>query len=130
MFQSLHLYLRRSIIQACLYALTLVCILFLFLSVNLKAQLQNNNNKTVAAPWVPDLGNGNYKNPVIYADYSDPDVIRVDDDFYLVASSFDQIPGLPILHSKDLINWKVIGHALLRQQTYDVYSKTRHGGGI
>ena len=80
--------------------------------------------------WVPDLGNGKYKNPVIFADYSDPDVIRVGSDYYLVASSFDQIPGLPILHSKDLVNWKIIGHALLKQPPYDVYSKTQHGAGV
>ena len=43
--------------------------------------------------WVPDLGNGKYKNPIIFADYSDPDVCRVGDDYYLVASSFDAVPG-------------------------------------
>jgi beta-xylosidase len=43
-----------------------------------------------------------YTNPIIDADYSDPDVIRVGNDFYLTASSFNCIPGLPILHSKDL----------------------------
>ena len=51
--------------------------------------------------WVADNGDGTYKNPIIHADYSDPDVIRVGDDFYLVASSFNAVPGLPILHSKD-----------------------------
>ena len=43
--------------------------------------------------WVPELGNGRYKNPIIFADYSDPDVIRVEDDFYMVASSFKAAPG-------------------------------------
>ena len=61
--------------------------------------------------WVADNGNGTYKNPVINADYSDPDAIRVGDDYYMISSSFTQIPGLPILHSKDLVNWKLIGHA-------------------
>src|SRR5699024_12009130 len=69
--------------------------------------------------WVPDLGNGKYKNPIIFADYSDPDVCRVGDDYYLVASSFDAVPGLPILHSKDLVNWTIIGHALMRHFPYD-----------
>ena len=64
--------------------------------------------------WVADNGNGTYKNPVINADYSDPDAIRVGDDFYIVSSSFNHVPGLPILHSKDLVNWELIGHALLR----------------
>jgi beta-xylosidase len=66
----------------------------------------------VSKVWVSDNKNGTYKNPVLYADYSDPDACRVGDDYYLVASSFDGIPGLPILHSKDLINWTIIGHAL------------------
>lgn len=63
-------------------------------------------------PWQPDLGDGTYQNPVLYADYSDPDVIRVGDDFYLTASSFNCTPGLPLLHSRDLVNWTLIGHAL------------------
>jgi hypothetical protein len=61
----------------------------------------------VSKVWVADNGDGTYKNPVIYADYSDPDAIRVGDDYYLVASSFDAVPGLPILHSKDLVNWRI-----------------------
>jgi len=55
---------------------------------------------------------GTYRNPVLHADWSDPDVIRVGDDFYLVASSFHRVPGLPILHSRDLVNWSIIGHGL------------------
>ena len=51
-------------------------------------------------------------NPVLFADYSDPDVIRVGDDFYLVSSSFANVPGLPVLHSRDLVNWTIVGHAL------------------
>ncbi|MFI6482270.1 family 43 glycosylhydrolase [Nonomuraea sp. NPDC050663] len=53
-----------------------------------------------------------YRNPVLNADWSDPDVIRVGRDFYLTASSFTKVPGLPILHSRDLVNWTVIAHAL------------------
>ena len=63
-------------------------------------------------PWNPDLGDGTYRNPIIYADYSDPDVVRVGDDFYMVASSFNTSPGLPILHSRDLVNWTLINHAV------------------
>jgi len=55
--------------------------------------------------------NDTYTNPIIPADYSDPDVIRVGDDFYLTASSFNCVPGLPILHSKDLVNWRIIAYA-------------------
>jgi beta-xylosidase len=75
-------------------------------------------------------GDGSYKNPIIHADYSDPDVIRVGDDFYLTASSFNCVPGLPILHSKDLVNWKIIGHALRRMPPDDVFSKPQHGNGV
>ena len=67
-----------------------------------------------AAPWVADQGDGTFKNPVLFADYSDPDVIRVGDDFYLTSSSFSNVPGLPILHSRDLVNWRIIGHAIER----------------
>lgn len=65
-----------------------------------------------AYPWVPDGGDGTYFNPILHADYSDPDVIRVGEDYYLVASSFNCTPGLPILHSRDLVNWRLIGHAV------------------
>lgn len=53
----------------------------------------------------PDNGNGTYTNPVINADYSDPDACAVGEDYYLTASSFNCIPGLPILHSQDMVNW-------------------------
>ncbi|MEZ4893382.1 MAG: family 43 glycosylhydrolase [Saprospiraceae bacterium] len=49
--------------------------------------------------WLPDLQDGRYRNPIIYADYSDPDVIRVGKEYYMTASSFNCTPGLPILHS-------------------------------
>ncbi|WP_433902616.1 glycoside hydrolase family 43 protein [Sphingobacterium puteale] len=80
--------------------------------------------------WNPDLGNGKFKNPIINADYSDPDAIRVGDDYYMTASSFNHSPGLPILHSKDMVNWTIIGHALLRQVPEAVFSKVQHGGGV
>jgi beta-xylosidase len=73
---------------------------------------------------------GTYTNPIIDADYSDPDVIRVGDDFYLTASSFNCIPGLPILHSRDLVNWKIIGHALQEQRPLDEFDRPQHGNGV
>jgi beta-xylosidase len=79
--------------------------------------------------WEPDLGNGYFKNPVIFADYSDPDVIRVGDDFYLVASSFNCVPGLPVLHSKDLVNWNITGHVFDLQPPFKVFDKPQHGNG-
>lgn len=53
-----------------------------------------------------------YKNPVLYADYSDPDVIRVGEDYYMVASSFTYLPGVPLLHSKDLVHWELINYCV------------------
>jgi len=86
--------------------------------------------KYVSKVWVADQGNGTYKNPVLNADYSDPDAIRVGNDYYLVASSFEDIPGLPILHSNDLVNWSIIGHALTKQPPFDHFNKPRHGDGV
>lgn len=85
---------------------------------------------SVSKVWVSDNGDGTYKNPIINADYSDPDAIRVGDDYYLVSSSFEDIPGLPVLHSKDLVNWTIIGHALKRQPPYEHFSKPQHGNGV
>ena len=60
----------------------------------------------------PETKAETYRNPVLYADYSDPDVIRVGKDYYLAASSFHLSPGLPILHSRDLVHWSIVGHVL------------------
>lgn len=80
--------------------------------------------------WCPDNGDGTYTNPVLYADYSDPDVCAVGEDYYLTASSFNCIPGLPILHSKDLVNWQIIGYALQEQEPKELFDKPQHGKGV
>jgi beta-xylosidase len=80
--------------------------------------------------WLPDNGDGSYTNPIIHADYSDPDLIRVGDDFYLTASSFNTAPGLPILHSKDLVNWKIIAHVFQQQVPRSVFAQPQHGNGV
>lgn len=84
----------------------------------------------ISKVWVADQGNGTYKNPILNADYSDPDAIRVGDDYYLVSSSFEHMPGLPILHSKDLVNWTIINHALQKQIPENVFKRPRHGNGV
>jgi beta-xylosidase len=81
-------------------------------------------------PWVADLGDGRYQNPVLYADWSDPDAVRVGRYFYLVASTFNRIPGLPILRSTDLVNWTIIGHALTELEPRDHFSVPQHGNGV
>lgn len=80
-------------------------------------------------PWVADQGDGTYVNPILHADYSDPDVIRVGSDFYMTASSFGHIPGLPILHSKDLINWRIINYAI-KEMPLRNYNQPQHGNGV
>ncbi|HWA24175.1 MAG TPA: glycoside hydrolase 43 family protein [Lacunisphaera sp.] len=82
------------------------------------------------APWIPDQGDGTYKNPVLFADYSDPDAIRVGDDYYLTSSSFLCAPGLPILHSRDLVNWTIINHVFAVQPPAEHFAKPRHGQGV
>ena len=78
---------------------------------------------------MPDLGDGRFRNPVIFADYSDPDVARMGDDYYLVASSFNATPALPILHSRDLVNWTIVGHAASRLPS-PRYDTPQHGQGV
>ncbi len=93
------------------------------------------NGYSQSKVWQADLGNGEFQNPVLHADYSDPDVIRVGDDYYMTASSFNCVPGLPILHSKDLVNWTIVNYAL--QDLYldgvtpsNFYDTPQHGKGV
>ena len=103
-------------------------ILFLFTTSLLFSQ---GNTDVVSQPvWVSDNGNGTYTNPILNTDYSDPDVIRVKDKFYMTASSFNCIPGLPILESNDLVNWKLIGYGLSKQIPTYVFDKVQHGKGV
>ena len=71
-----------------------------------------NAEPYVSQVWKADLGNGKFQNPILYADYSDPDVCAAPDGFYMTASSFNCMPGLPVLYSSDLVNWTIVGHAL------------------
>lgn len=89
-----------------------------------------NEATYVSKVWVADNGDGTYKNPIIHADYSDPDAIRVGDDYYLVASSFNYVPGLPILHSKDLVNWTIVANVFTQQPPYSRFDSVQHGGGV
>lgn len=81
-----------------------------------------------------DQGDGTYRNPIIAADYSDPDPLRVGDDYYLVASTFESFPGVSILHSKDLVNWTTIGAALTDlgsvDSAYTARKMERYNGGV
>jgi beta-xylosidase len=81
-----------------------------------------------AQNWIPDLQNGKYKNPIIHADYSDPDVIRAGNFYYMVASSFNCMPGIPVLKSADLVNWEIVNH-IYDQLPLEKYDKVVHGQG-
>lgn len=82
----------------------------------------------VSQVWNPDNGDGTYTNPVINADYSDPDVIAVGNDYWLTASSFNCMPGLPILHSTDLVNWRIVNYAL--HTNFPDSQVPQHGNGV
>ncbi len=81
--------------------LLLQMLLFFCLSVN-------------AQSWKADNGNGTYTNPLFFEEFSDPTMVRVGEDFYLTGTTNHVMPGLPLLHSKDLVNWRLIGYAMDR----------------
>ena len=89
-----------------------------------------DSSRAQTSAWQPDRGDGTYRNPVLQADYSDPDVVRVGEDFWLTSSSFSHVPGLPILHSKDLVNWELVNHALPRLVPEDAFVTPQHGKGV
>ncbi len=67
-----------------------------------------------AQSWTADNGNGTYTNPLFYDEFSDPDILRVGDDYYLAGTTMHTVPGLVILHSKDLVNWENISYCFDR----------------
>ncbi|WP_375435956.1 family 43 glycosylhydrolase [uncultured Hymenobacter sp.] len=66
---------------------------------------------TTEQTWMPDNGNGTFTNPLFYDEFSDPDLIRVGEDYYLTGTTMHAMPGLPVLHSKDLVNWELLSYA-------------------
>jgi len=119
-----------NIIETCTKFRCLVIPVLIIVPLLLQAQQLH-----ISKVWVSDKGDGTYQNPILYADFSDPDVIRVGDDFYMTASSFNCVPGLPILHSKDLVNWHIINYALpeLRMEGFEpigFFDKPQHGKGV
>jgi beta-xylosidase len=82
-----------------------------------------------AAAWNPDRGDGTYQNPVLFADYSDPDAIRVGDSFYLVSSSFSSVPAVPVLRSHDLVSWRIVGHVAAKLPSA-AFDTPQHGKGV
>lgn len=83
--------------------------------------------------WRSDQGDGTYRNPPLYADYPDPDIIRVGSDFYLVSTTFVNTPGIRILHSRDLVNWEIVGHVVNRLEgrpEYDLAGGSAYRSGL
>jgi beta-galactosidase len=81
--------------------------------------------RPVAKALQPD-----YSNPILHADYSDPDVIRVGDTYYMTASSFSSAPGLPLLESRDMVHWQLVGHALPQLVPAAQFERPAHGKGV
>lgn len=104
--------------------------LFLILSLSVCGMFHPAIAQYRSEVWASDEGNGMYRNPVLHADYSDPDVCVVGEDYFLTASSFNCTPGLPILHSKDLVNWKIVNYALKKVEPVEYYNEARHGKGV
>ncbi len=112
------------------------CFLFILLSALCFACSSSVNQDKVSKSyslskvWVPDNGDGTYKNPVLHSDYSDPDAIRVEDDYYMISSSFNCVPGIPILHSNDLVNWNLVAYVFDKQMPKEYFNVTRNGQGV
>ena len=82
---------------------------------------------TAQTSWTADNGNGTFTNPLFYDEFSDPDVIRVGNDYYLAGTTMHAVPGLVILHSKDLVNWENISYCFDRFDfTDDAFSLKNH----
>src|SRR5689334_14161976 len=80
-----------------------------------------------------DNGDGTFTNPPLYADYPDPDIIRVGNDFYFATTTFANSPGLTILHSQDLVNWEIVSHVMSRldgRPQYDMINGTSYRNGV
>ncbi|MBR4365866.1 MAG: family 43 glycosylhydrolase [Bacteroidaceae bacterium] len=75
---------------------------------------QTTTTYTPPASWTADNGNGTFTNPLFYDEFSDPDILRVGDDYYLAGTTMHAVPGLVILHSKDLVNWENISYCFDR----------------
>ena len=111
-------------------------LLFLFANIASKAQTNiSSTNETITnSNWMSDNGNGTFTNPLFYDEFSDPDLIRVGDDYYLTGTTMHAMPGLPVLHSKDLVNWDFLTYAVNKLDFGPAYhleeGKDIYGQGI
>ncbi|HEX2926446.1 MAG TPA: family 43 glycosylhydrolase [Ruminiclostridium sp.] len=87
---------------------------------------------TFVYAWQADNGNGTFNNPIMFADYPDPSMIRVGDYFYLATSTFVNSPGLVICRSEDMVNWEIVGHCmdvLTGSDSYNMTGTIKYAGG-
>ncbi|MCB0668723.1 MAG: glycoside hydrolase 43 family protein [Saprospiraceae bacterium] len=91
-----------------------IFIFALFVDISTVAQVHFDPDKSGDGSWTADNGNGTFTNPLFYEEFSDPDLIRVGDDYYLTGTTMHTMPGLPVLHSKDLVNWELASYAVER----------------
>lgn len=91
-----------------------LAILLIAVTTSLHLSVAAADNNTPGCTWMADNGNGTFTNPIFHDEFSDPDMIRVGDDYYLTGTTMHTMPGLPILHSKDLVNWELLCYAIDR----------------
>ena len=88
---------------------------------------------SAAQVWRSDQGDGSFRNPVLFADYPDPDIIRVGRDYYFATTTFANVPGITILHSRDLVNWTIASHLVDRldgRPQYDLEGGNAYRKGL
>ncbi|KFY10954.1 hypothetical protein V492_04772 [Pseudogymnoascus sp. VKM F-4246] len=90
--------------------------------------MQNFEDQNLQGSWLRAMAAITFNNPVISGFNPDPSVIRIEDDYFLVTSTFEYFPGLPIYHSKDLLNWTLIGHGLTRSSQLNLRTVEPSGG--
>lgn len=88
--------------------------LFLLATPLIESQAQDRTLPSANQSWTADNGNGTFTNPLFYDEFSDPDILRVGDDYYLAGTTMHTVPGVNILHSKDLVNWEQVSYCFDR----------------
>ena len=110
------------------------CMAFLASSAGGYAQKKQATTPSTVKSWSADNGNGTYTNPLFYDEFSDPDIIRVGEDYYLAGTTMHSVPGLVVLHSKDLVNWEFSSYCFERYDDSDDFNmrngKEAYGQGI
>lgn len=102
-------------------------------TIALGAWLAGAGMMATAGSAAPAARGGVYHNPILFADYSDPDVIRDGNNYYLIASTFHFVPGIPVLKSTDLVHWTILGHVVQRltmDPRYSMEGGNRYGAGV